>query len=111
MRISETFLYNIDIKYFLIIFLYLFTIHSNAEDIKEKIIPLTKIFKDKTKDRIFTMGIRCSGLSVAIDIASKEFPGLINKNNPEQFTKQAKFFINVAILLKRINEILIFIYD
>ena len=29
------------------------------------------------------MGVRCSGLSVAINIASKEFPDLINAEDPE----------------------------
>ena len=43
------------------------------------------------------MGVRCSGLSAAINIASKEFPDLINEEDPEQFTKQAQFFVSVAI--------------
>ena len=43
------------------------------------------------------MGVRCSGLSVAINIASKEFPDLINAEDPEQFNEQAQFFLSVAI--------------
>ena len=70
-------------KYILTIFLSFFVAYSYAEDVKKKLLPLTKIFKDEEKDRIFTMGVRCSGLSVAINIASKEFPDLINAEDPE----------------------------
>ena len=82
----------------LLIILSLFVAYSYAEDVKKKkLLPLTKIFKDEEKDRIFNMGVRCSGLSAAINIASKEFPDLINEEDPEQFTKQAQFFLSVAI--------------
>ena len=85
-------------KYILTTFLSFFVAYSYAEDIKKtKLLPLTKIFKDEEKDRIFTMGVRCGGLSAAINIASKEFPDLINEEDPEQFTKQAQFFVSVAI--------------
>ena len=43
------------------------------------------------------MGVRCRWLSAAINIASKEFPDLNNEEDPEQFTKQAQFFVSVAI--------------
>ena len=60
--------------------------------LKKKLLPLTKIFKDEEKDRIFTIGVRCSGLSAAINIASKEFPDLINEEDPEQFTNKHNSF-------------------
>ena len=85
-------------RYLFTIFLILFVAYGYSEDVtKKKILPLTKIFKDEEKDRIFNMGVRCSGLSAAINIASKEFPDLINEEDPEQFTKQAQFFLSVAI--------------
>ena len=85
-------------KYFLIIFLSLFVAYCYSQDVKKKIIlPLTKIFKDAAKDRIFTMGVRCSGLSAAINIASKDFFDLINEEDLKQFAKQAKFFASIAI--------------
>ena len=85
-------------KYILTIFLSFFVAYSYAEDIKKnKLLPLTKIFKDEEKDRIFTMGVRCRGLSAAINIVSKESPDLNNEEDPEQFTKQAQFFVSVAI--------------
>ena len=85
-------------KYFLTIFLSLFVAYAISQDAtKKKILPLTKIFKDEEKDRIFTMGVRCSGLSAAINIASKDFFDLINEEDLEQFAKQAKFFASIAI--------------
>ena len=33
------------------------------------------------------MGVRCRGLSAAINIVSKESPDLNNEEDPEQFTK------------------------
>ena len=81
-------------NYFIYIFFSLFTLSASAVDLEPLEDILKKDFSTKTH---FITGIRCSALNLALNTASKEFPILINKYNPNEFPDTALFYWQVAI--------------
>ena len=80
-------------NYFIYIFFSLFTLSASAVDLE----PLEDILKkDSSTNTHFITGIRCSALNLALNTVSKDFPILMNKDDPNEFPDTALFYWQVA---------------